>query len=182
MKYYYFHGYGSSPEAEKSKAMQEILGSSNVIAPNFNVSKEQIPALFTKIVEDIKGSKEEVCIVGSSLGGLYALYISSITSCHTILLNPALLPIVIVPKVTEEVPVEAVIKAQEFSLYSYKHYKKENVSIWVTDDPLINHKDLTKPFFYKGYKEYREFDSSMASGHEFIGFKNVFEKYINNQL
>ena len=29
MKYYYFHGYGSSPSACKAEAMREILGAEN---------------------------------------------------------------------------------------------------------------------------------------------------------
>ena len=37
MKYYYFHGYGSSPSACKAEAMREVLGVENVIAPDFNV-------------------------------------------------------------------------------------------------------------------------------------------------
>ena len=87
---------------------------------------------------------------------------------------------VIVPKVTDDVPVSAVVIAQKLSLYTYEHYNKENISVWVTDDPLINHNVLTKPYFYKGVKAYTEFGADTASGHEFTGFKNVFEKYIKN--
>ena len=42
MKYYYFHGYGSSPSACKAEAMREILGAENVSAPDFNVSVEEV--------------------------------------------------------------------------------------------------------------------------------------------
>ena len=132
MKYYYFHGYGSSPNACKAEAMREILGAENVSAPDFNVSPEEVSNLFDKLIDEISLNNEEVCIVGSSLGGLYALYVAV------------------------------------------------KVSGWVTDDPLINHSVLTKPYFYKGVKEYIEFDTNTASGHEFTGFKNVFEKYIKN--
>ena len=34
--------------------------------------------------------------------------------------------------------------------------------------------------FYKGIKEYKEFINAEASGHEFTGFKDVFEKYIKS--
>ena len=180
MKYYYFHGYGSSPSACKAEAMREILGAENVSAPDFNVSPEEASDLFDKLIEKISSSNEEVCIVGSSLGGLYALYVATKANCKAVLLNPALVPMVIVPKVTDEVPVSAVVIAQKLSLYTYEHYNKENISVWVTDDPLINHNALTTPYFYKGEKEYIEFDTDTASGHEFIGFKNVFEKYIKN--
>ncbi len=180
MKYYYFHGYGSSPKAEKAEAMRQVLGKENVEAPDFNVSSDKIFALFDNICSDIEKRRHEVCIVGSSLGGLYALYIASKVKCSAILLNPALLPMVIVPKVTENVPVKDIITAQQLSMYSYEFYLKDNVTVWVTNDPLINHRDLTKPFFYKGVKDYIEYGENDASGHEFAGFKNVFEKYIKN--
>lgn len=180
MKYYYFHGYKSSPMAEKAKAMREVLGSSNVIVPDFNLSAEEISDLFDKLCDEISSSKEEVCIVGSSLGGLFALYVASRAKCSTILLNPALIPIVIIPKVAEEFDVQSVVLVQKLSLYAYENYSAEKTSIWVTNDPLINHNDLTKPYFYKGFKEYIEFHEDEASGHEFIGFKDVFAKYIKN--
>lgn len=180
MKYYYFHGYGSSPAAAKAEAMREVLGAGNVSAPDFNVSPEEVSDVFDRLIEDIKKSSEEVCIVGSSLGGLYALYVATKANCQTILLNPALVPMVVVPKVTDNVPVSSVVIAQKLSLYAYEFYNKDNVSVWVTDDPLINHSVLTKPYFYKGIKEYIEFDKDTASGHEFIGFKDVFKSYIKN--
>lgn len=180
MRYYYFHGYGSSPQAVKANIMREILGEKNIFAPDFNKPVDEIVCLFNDLVEEINSLQEETCIVGSSLGGLYALYVSAKTKCNTILLNPALIPMIIVPKVSEEVPIKNIIIAQEFSLYAYEHYDKEKVSVWVTDDPLINHNDITKPYFYKSVKEYILFDNAVASGHEFIGFKDVFKNYIQN--
>ena len=180
MKYYYFHGYKSSPMAEKAKAMREILGSDNVIVPDFNLSVEEISDLFDKLCDEISSSKEEVCIVGSSLGGLFALNIASRVKCNTILLNPALIPMVIIPKVTDVIDVKSVVLVQKLSLYAYEYYEAEKTSIWVTHDPLINHDDLTKPYFYKGCKEYIKFDEDIASGREFTGFKDVFAKYIKN--
>ena len=125
MKYYYFHGYGSSPSACKAEAMREILGAENVSAPDFNVSVEEVSDLFDNLIDEISASREEVCIVGSSLGGLYALYVATKANCKSILLNPALVPMVIVPKVTDDVPVSAVVIAQKLSLYTYEHYNKE---------------------------------------------------------
>lgn len=180
MKYYYFHGYKSSPMAEKANAMRQILGHDNVFVPDFNLSAEEISDLFDSLCDEISSSKEEVCIVGSSLGGLFALYVASRAKCNVILLNPALIPIVIIPKVTDNIDVNAVVMAQKLSLYAYEHYDADKTSVWVTDDSLINHDVLTKPYFYKGVKEYKKFDKSIAFDHQFIGFKDVFEKYIQN--
>lgn len=182
MKYFYFHGYKSGPGAEKANILRDILGSENVTVPDFNVEPSSINDLFNEIEISIKNEgSDNVCIVGSSLGGLYGLYISARTKCHAVLLNPALFPMLIVPKITSDIEPEILVKVQMLSLYAFENYKVENVRVWLTNDELINHKDLTEPFFYRGAKELRYFNEDEASCHAFNGFRSVFEKYINKK-
>lgn len=182
MKYFYFHGYGSSPQAEKAEILRELLGKENVIAPDFNVSPEKIADLFKEIESEIMKYKGNVCIVGSSLGGLYALYMSSVTDCPVILLNPALFPMLTVQKVTREIGAEVLVQVQQLSLYAFEHYMAENVRVWLTNDELINHKELTEPYFYgRGVKELVYFPENKASGHVFVGFKEVFKEYLERK-
>lgn len=178
MKYFYFHGYGSSPQAEKAEILRDILGKENVFAPDFNVESHKIAGLFKEIESEIMKYKDNVCIIGSSLGGLYALYISSVTGCPVILLNPALFPMLTVQKVTKEIRAEILVQVQQLSLYAFEHYRAENVRVWLTNDELINHKELTEPYFYKGVKELIYFPENKASGHAFIGFREVFKEYL----
>ena len=182
MKYFYFHGFGSSPEAKKAKDMIEILGEDNVNVPDFNKSSTGVKKLLDDIINSIKESNEESLIVGSSLGGLYAIYVSAMSNCKCVLLNPCLFPQAIISKITKEVNVEDIIDAQNLSLTAFKNYNQDNVEVWVTkDDTLINHTDLTKPFFYKDVAKYIEFDEDKASTHEFIGFKELFKDYISKK-
>lgn len=180
MIFYYFHGYGSGPEAKKYKIMKSLLGEENVIAPDFNnLTATGIKTKLDKITKDIKDKADDVCIVGSSLGGLYALYVSAVSGCECILLNPCLFPQLVVPQIAENFDPEDVAAAQRLSLKAYTDYDPDKVRVWVTkNDELIDHKALTKPFFYKKPIEYRKFDNKKASGHNFLGFKKVFKEYI----
>ncbi len=182
MKYFYFHGFGSSPEAKKANDMRDILGENNLEVPNFNKPSIEVKKLLDNIINSIKKSNKETLIVGSSLGGLYALYVSSMSGCKCLLLNPCLFPQAIISKITKEINIEDIIDAQNLSLTAFKHYNENNVEVWVTkDDALINHRDLTKPFFYKDVAKYVEFDEDKASIHEFIGFKELFKDYISKK-
>ena len=179
--YYYLHGYGSSSNSVKANIMKDIVGEDNFYAPDFSsdnmkLAKEQINA----VIERINNSKSEskVTIVGSSLGGLYALYISCFTDVNVILLNPCLIPHLL--KKGLDVGVDHVLEAMNLSLIAYKNYDPNRVRVWVTsDDEVINHEFLTEPFFYADPLEYREFEMNEAYAHAFEGFREIFKDFIN---
>ncbi len=179
MKYYYFHGFGSSPQAKKALIMKKILGEENVEAPDFNLaSGKEVKSLLDGLVKNVRGAGDETFIVGSSLGGLYALYVSALARCGCLLLNPCLFPQLIISGLTSAVPVKDIVMAQQLSLTAYSGYCPEKVRVWVTkSDKLIDHDKLTRPFFYNPPAEYRKFSKDKAEGHEFKGFKSVFSKY-----
>lgn len=181
MLYYYFHGYGSNPQAKKCLIMKDILGDENVIAPDFNnASPTAIRMKLDKLVKEIKDKNMPICIVGSSLGGLFGLYVSAMADCNCILLNPCLFPQLILSKIDASFEPNSVTEVQKLNLKAYINYNPNKVKVWVTkDDEIINHKFYTKPFFYKQPAEYLKFDKKKASGHEFSGFKKIFKEYIN---
>lgn len=183
MKFYYFHGFGSSPMATKANNMREILGNDNVNTPDFNLPSIEVKKLLDNLIDEIKSNNEESLIVGSSLGGLYAIYVSALSNCKCVLLNPCLFPQAIISKITNDVNIDDIIDAQNLSLKAYKEYNPSLIEVWVTDDDLlINHKDLTYPYFYKGVAKYEVFPVDKVSGHEFIGFKDVFKDYVKKYL
>lgn len=186
MIFYYFHGYGSSPEAKKCKAMKSVLGDENVIAPDFNnITAISLKSKLDKLAKDIAPNVSDVCIVGSSLGGLYALYVSAISGCECILLNPCLFPQMIIPKIVKDFGFDMekfdpadVAALQKLNLKAYTDYNPDKVRVWVTkDDEVIDHKTLTRPFFYKKPIEYIKFEKKQAYSHAFIGFKKIFRDY-----
>ncbi len=179
--YYYLHGYGSSSNSIKANIMKDIVGEDNFYAPDFSsdnidLAKDQIDAVIDKIKRS--DNQKNITVVGSSLGGLYALYISCFTDVNVILLNPCLVPHLL--KKDLDVDVDHILEATKLSLYGYKHYDPSRIRVWVTsDDEIINHEFLTAPFFYVDPLEYREFEMNEACAHAFEGFREIFKSFVD---
>jgi len=86
----YIHGFASSGQSEKAQIIKKNLSTSfRVLTP----SLPYIPELAIESLEDmIKLLKyeldQEVYLIGSSLGGFYATYLSKIFNLKTVLINP----------------------------------------------------------------------------------------------
>ncbi|MDD2356665.1 MAG: esterase [Thiovulaceae bacterium] len=84
----YIHGFGSSAEGTKSKQFREYFKSigESFIAPSLS----HIPALAIGTLEDIiENCDSDIKLMGSSLGGFYALYLSQKYNLKVVLINPA---------------------------------------------------------------------------------------------
>lgn len=86
----YIHGFGSSGEASKAKALRYYCHQQQIrfIAP----SLPSIPDLAIKTLSELIESYQEnepVYLIGSSLGGYYALYLSDKYNLKAVLINPA---------------------------------------------------------------------------------------------
>jgi hypothetical protein len=88
----YCHGFGSSGQAAKAQILRENFPAGMVLAPDLPL--EPIAAIST-ITENIKkvGRNSKAMLVGSSLGGFYALHLHQISGVPAILLNPTVDPI-----------------------------------------------------------------------------------------
>ena len=87
----YLHGFRSTPMSKKGQIMREAFsGRVQYLAPDLNTSPSYVQTI---IQEAIKGiAPEELCLVGSSLGGFYATWLAEKVGCRAILLNPATEP------------------------------------------------------------------------------------------
>lgn len=91
----YLHGFRSSPLSMKGRLLAERMAalgrSAEYIAPQLPASPrlalEQAFALVAQVPAD------ELCIVGSSLGGYYATWMAEQLGCRAVLLNPAVTPL-----------------------------------------------------------------------------------------
>jgi len=181
LRYFYFHGYGSNPLAVKSIELQELVGADNVTVPHFlNDNSNQVLIQLEEIITELKTqtltNPQRTTIVGSSMGALYALYVSCFTDVNIILLNPCLVPYI--TAIDIDAKIDNAVAVTELSLKAYKLYDPARVRVWVTeDDELINHRYLTKPFFYNPPLEYKIFKANEATTHGFNGFKEAFKKY-----
>ena len=88
LKIIYLHGFNSSAESKKSKILDSYLEKEKLInleSPNLNNSPKK--AIF-QIEKIIRESSSRVCLVGSSLGGLYATFVADKYNLKSVTLNP----------------------------------------------------------------------------------------------
>ena len=90
----YLHGFRSSPRSTKASQMARRVASQH---PNLRWWCPQLPpspreavALVMRGIAD--WPRSSMAVVGSSLGGFYATYVTATTYCRAVLLNPAVDP------------------------------------------------------------------------------------------
>ena len=90
----YLHGFRSSPDSVKARKMAEIV---QKLHPNVTWWCPQLPASPRQAMALLQSGAANwpldcTAIVGSSLGGFYAAWLSKAWSCPAVLLNPAVHP------------------------------------------------------------------------------------------
>lgn len=90
--YLYIHGFNSSPASKKA---QDFISWCAVHRPNVNVLVPELthdPAIALVQLEEIASTTELELVVGSSLGGYYATWLSDKYNVPAVLINPAVAP------------------------------------------------------------------------------------------
>ena len=87
----YLHGFRSTPESKKGQIMREAFSRRlSYRAPDLNVGPMAVQKILLQALEGIHPA--DLCLVGSSLGGFYATWLTEKIGCHAVLLNPATEP------------------------------------------------------------------------------------------
>jgi hypothetical protein len=84
----YIHGFGSSGEGGKSKKFRAYFKAQNI--PYIAPSLSYVPELAISTLEELIESYDEVKLIGSSLGGYYAMYLAEKYGLKAVLINPAM--------------------------------------------------------------------------------------------
>ena len=79
------HGFGSAGKGGKAMLFREYFKDSPCIAPSLSY----VPELAIDTLEQLIESYDEVTLVGSSLGGYYAIYLAEKYGLKAVLINPA---------------------------------------------------------------------------------------------
>lgn len=91
-KILYIHGFASSSNSFKARQLKEFFdrqGLHNVVLhPTLPVSPKRAVCLLNDMFKDF----DIKLVIGSSLGGFYALYLHQQQNIHTVLINPSLNP------------------------------------------------------------------------------------------
>jgi predicted esterase YcpF (UPF0227 family) len=115
MKFLYLHGSESAGFGNKVNVLRKYFGDDSVINPNLPPNNEKAVSLLNYLVENLK--HEDLFLVGSSLGGYFALYLAVKYDVHAILINPLIKP-------------EPVVRLEDLPMENFKTgekyiYKKE---------------------------------------------------------
>lgn len=89
----YLHGFNSSPDSLKARQFKEFCHSNaagNVIMPALPYDPAKAIAMLQALLE--QADQNIVLIVGSSLGGFYATWLSEKYGIKAVLINPAVAP------------------------------------------------------------------------------------------
>lgn len=90
----YLHGFRSSPLSFKARLLKDrmhALGrAADYRCPQLPASPAAAAALLLDLVSDVPA--ERLCLIGSSLGGFYAVWLAERVGCRAVLLNPAVDP------------------------------------------------------------------------------------------
>ena len=90
----YLHGFRSSPQSNKARWLAEHMQKHH---PNVHWRCPQLPAspaeAMDLVTKEIRSwPRENMAVIGSSLGGFYATWVAQQCSCPSVLLNPAVDP------------------------------------------------------------------------------------------
>lgn len=90
----YLHGFRSSPLSFKARLLSAHFAEKGrkdeFVCPQLPASPKAATELALRLVDGVPA--EELSIIGSSLGGFYATYLSEKLGCKAVLLNPAVKP------------------------------------------------------------------------------------------
>lgn len=87
----YIHGFGSSGEGSKAKILRELLDEEGFIAPSLSYVPELAIKTLKELIESYS-KYEKVYLMGSSLGGYYAIYLADYFNIPAVLINPSVSP------------------------------------------------------------------------------------------
>jgi len=88
----YIHGFGSSGRGFKVNEMKQWFGDENILAPSLSYIPELAMDTLIQLVELLQKNQQSIRLIGSSLGGYYALYLAERYQLKAVLINPAIYP------------------------------------------------------------------------------------------
>lgn len=113
----YIHGFNSAGFGNKVDAWRDALGAHTVINPTLPVQPAAAMTLLRYLVKKLQGP--DFCVMGSSLGGFYALNLAKAFDVKTLLINSA---------------IKDVAHGLDYAKEPLKNYKTDEMYRWEDED------------------------------------------------
>ena len=139
MKIMYIHGFNSAGYGNKINILRDAFGDENVIALTLPYNPERAIRLLEFLTEAVK-EKDDLILVGTSLGGFYGLYLGAKYKTPSVLINPATDPY---NSLKDEVGKQKNYKTGEEYIFSEKDL--ESLKKYYLSDEEI---EEAKPYIY----------------------------------
>jgi predicted esterase YcpF (UPF0227 family) len=88
----YLHGFNSSPQSHKAQVLRRYMEERGLASRYACPALPPLASAAVRVIEESLPAHEEVCLVGSSLGGFYATYFAETHGAKAVLINPAIEP------------------------------------------------------------------------------------------
>jgi hypothetical protein len=99
----YIHGFGSSGQGSKASVFRSRLNDQNFVAPSLSIVPDLAISTLCELIEAF-GKYDKVSLIGSSLGGYYAIYLAHRYNIQAVLINPSIYPYNTLEKALGHVP------------------------------------------------------------------------------
>ena len=176
----YIHGFGSCGEGSKAKKFRKYFKKEEIdfIAPSLSY----VPSLALKTLEELIESYTDVSLIGSSLGGFYAIYLCEKYNLKSVLINPSIFPYQTLNSCLGNVQSYCdesyfrwtVNHINMLKICDVQRVTESNYFLLVQkDDETLDYKEATKKFLQS--KSIIE----EAGSHSFDGIEKHFEKILS---
>lgn len=173
----YLHGFGSSPESEKAQILAKWMAK---YCPNIELIMPQLPnspSAVAELLEEIiftHGGKK-LGVIGASMGGFYATWLSQCFSLPAVLINPAVQPVELFERYFDDIqksqPDLVIDKAQiidELQVMTLNNLESVDL-LWLitqTGDEVLDYRQAVD--YYALCRQKIEF----GGNHTFVGFED----------
>jgi len=177
----YIHGFGGSGKGVKANQFREHYKNKGIkyIAPSLSYVPQLAVSTLDEIIQNC--NSDNIKLIGSSLGGFYAIYLANKYNLKAVLINPSTKPNATLNRILEEKRALNYFDLSYFDfnlnhLYMLKNYQvaKPKSELYLLmlqkDDDIIDYTIAKEQF-----KDSKQIITT-GGGHGFEGIENYFDK------
>jgi hypothetical protein len=181
----YLHGFGSNGNAFKARLLKRIYPGINIFSPDLSIEPIKAITFLEKYISE-QCHNIPCLVVGSSLGGFYALHLHVRFNLPAVLLNPTVQPVADLErriKNDSDFDPQGLIGWNEAYLDEFSDYyhdpneiRKDNLTVYLNrDDELLDYRIAENYFQPSGCK----IILNDKGGHVFLNFTEILPEIIS---